>query len=509
MEELLSQLFSFMKGIWKYRWYAMAIAWLVFLVGLVKIYTLPDSYSASARVYVDTQSILKPLLSGMTTIPNVDQQVSIMSRTLISRPNVERVIRMVDLDLKTESPKDHERLVEDLMSQIKIFGTSSDDIYSISYTNRDPKVVKNVVQSLLTIFVEGSYGDKKQDSVKAVKFIDEQIKDYEQRLIVAENKVKEFKLVNAELLSSQGGDYGGKLAETGDVLNRAKLELNEAEQARNSIRKQIEDELKPVLNEKGVPTVSNPEIDARIDTLNKSLDSLRLQFTELHPDIVSAKRLIAQLELRKVEEAKTRKSTGVIGRSYSPVLQQMKGALSEAEARVASMKARVDEYNTRIERLRASSKIGPELESQYAQLNRDYQINKTNYEKLVGSREAAKLSGNISSTAEMMSFRIVDPPILPSKPTGPNRPLLVSAAFAVALLAGLAAALLMSQIRPTFMSQAALREITGLPVLGSVSMNLTNMEVERRRRSLMIFGVALGFLVLIYGGALSKLLLRF
>ena len=509
MEELLSQLLSFVKGIWKYRWYAMAIAWTVLIISLVRIYTLPNTYQSAARVYVDTQSILKPLLSGMTTIPNVDQQVSIMSRTLLSRPNVERVIRMVDLDLKTDSAKDHEKLVDELTAQIKVVGTGNNDIYSISYANKDPVVVKNVVQSLLTIFVEGSYGDKKLDSVKAVRFIDEQIKDYEQRLVAAENNLKEFKLKNSELLSRQGGDYSGKLDETSEALNKARLELNEAEQARNSIRKQISGEETPIPGASGAVAFVNPEIDGRIESLNKNLDALRLQFTEQHPDIVAAKRLIVQLEQRKAEEAKIPKQTsGEVGRKYSPMLQQLKVAQSDSEARVASLRARVDEYSNRITRLRASSKVGPEIESQLSQLNRDYQINKTNYEKLVASREAAKLSGNLSSTTEMMNFRIIDPPVLPTIPIGPNRPLLTSLAFLGSLVAGLAAALLMSQIRPTFMSQASLREITGLPVLGSVSMNWTDVEISRQRKSMLAFGLAFGFLILVYGGAMGKLLLK-
>ncbi|MBC7574513.1 MAG: chain length-determining protein, partial [Herminiimonas sp.] len=469
------------------------------------------SYQSSARVYVDTQSILKPLLSGMTTLPNVDQQVSIMSRTLISRPNVERVIRMVDLDLKTTSTKEHEKMVDELMSQIRIFGTSNDDIYSISYTYKDPQTVKNVVQSLLTIFVEGSYGDKKQDSVKAVRFIDEQIKEYEQRLVVAENALKDFKLRNSELLAAQGGDFGSKLGETIGFLNQARLELTEAEQARNSIKKEIAGEEPSFGTEQGTAgtgAVANPEIDARIESLNKSMDALRLQFTEQHPDIVAAKRLIAQLEARKVEEAKVRKPTGEIGRNYTPMLQQLKVALSDAEARVASMRARVEEYSARIARIKSASRIGPEIESQFSQLNRDYQVNKANYEKLVASREAAKLSGNLSSTTEMMSFRIVDPPVVPSTPIGPNRPLLVSIAFAAALVAGLATALLMSQIRPTFMSQASLREVTGLPVLGSVSMNWSAKQLAGKRTSMVAFSLAFGFLVLAYGGAMAKLLLK-
>jgi polysaccharide chain length determinant protein (PEP-CTERM system associated) len=508
MEELFAQLLSFMKGVWKYRWHAVVIAWVVLVISWVKIYTMPNVYQSSARVYVDTQTILKPLLSGMTSMPNVEQQVSIMSRTLISRPNVERVIRTVDLDLKTQSTKDHDRLVDKLMSQIKVTGTSNDDIYSISYANEDPQIVKNVVQSLLTIFLEGSYGDKKQDSVNAVRFIDNQIKDYESRLVSAENKLKDFRLQNGELLSRQGSDYGTKVEEVQDKLNQAKLDLAEAEQARNSIRKQIFGE-EPAPGKPGTRlSVANPEIDARIDAINKNLDTLRLQFTEQHPDIVSARRLISQLEARKIEEAKTRKNSGDSGRNLSPVMQQLKIALSDAEAKAASMRARVDEYAARIERLKAASKVGPEIESQLSQLNRDYQINKSNYEKLVASRESAKLSGNLSATSEMINFRIIDPPVLPSAPVGPNRPLLVSLAFIASLLAGLAGALLMSQIRPTFMSPASLREVTGLTVLGTVAINLTEHEIVRRRKGMLGLGLAVGVLVLVYGAAMARLLIK-
>ena len=188
MAELQALLTNFLKAIWKYRWYAVVISWIVALVGWAVVYRLPNEYQASARVYVDTQSILQPLLAGMTTVPNVDQQVAFMRRTLISRPNVERVMRMVDLDVKTTNAKDHEKVVDELMEKIKILGTERDDIYTITYNNPNPKLGKDVVQSLLTIFVEGSFGGKKQDSEKAVQFIDDQIKSYEQKLSAAETR---------------------------------------------------------------------------------------------------------------------------------------------------------------------------------------------------------------------------------------------------------------------------------------------------------------------------------
>ncbi len=500
MEDLISQMLLHVRGIWKYRWIAIGVMWLVATIGWAKVFFMPNDFQTSARVFVDTQSILKPLLAGMTSVPNVEQQVSIMSRTLLSRPNIERVMRMVDLDVRTTSPREHEAVLEDLMNKIKISGTNSNDIYTISYNSRDPKMVRDVVQSLLTIFVEGSFQGKSGDSAKAVQFIDEQIKSYEERLVAAENTVKEFKLRNAGLLPRQGVDYTAQLAQASDALSAARLELAEAEQSRAAIKAQISNDPKPGSATRLAPG-RDPELDARIATVNKNLDALLMQYTEQHPDIVAARRLMAQLEARKAEEAKLDNDTDP-GRNYSPMLQQLKVALTEADAKIAAIKVRVQEYSLRQERLQQQSNAVPEVESQLAQLNRDYEVNKLNYEKLIGRREAAKLSGDLSSTTEMMTFKIIDPPFLPVAPVDPNRPLLYSAVLAAALLAGPAAALLISQARPTFPSPGAMREITGLNVLGTVAMNWTEGEKHKRQRGQYLFGLSFLGLLCIYGTVL-------
>lgn len=509
MAELTAVILSFLKAIGKYRWYAVFISWVVALIGWAVVYKLPNDYQASARVYVDTQSILKPLLSGMTTLPNLDQQVVFMRRTLISRPNVERVMRMVDLDVKTNTAKDHEKLLDELMAQIKIVGTERDDIYTITYNNPNPKLGKDVVQSLLTIFVEGSFGGKKQDSEKAVQFIDDQIKTYEEKLASAESAMKDFKIRNMGMLPGKGADYTAKMVELSELQSQARLELLEAEQGRNATKRQIAgDDPAPVTSAEAAPDPADPELDGRIQGLNKQLDVLRLQYTEQHPDIVAARRLIGQLEARKKEEAKKHKRSNDPGANYSPMLQQMNVALSVAEARVASLKARVDEYNSRMARMRSQSTAAPEVEAQLAQLNRDYQVNHDNYQKLVERREAAKLSGDLSSATDMLTFRVIDPPTVPLAPAGPNRPRLFSLVFAGALVAGLVVALLMSQVRPTFLSQAALREVTGVPILGSIGMNWTTEQKVKRRRRLYAMAASVLALFSAYGGVMAAILIR-
>ena len=507
MEEQLAQLISHVKGIWKYRWLALATAWVVAIAGGIAVHLVPDKYQASARVFVDTQSILKPLLSGMTTVPNVEQQVAIMSRTLLSRPNLERLTRMVDLDIKVSTPKEKEEQLDRLAQDIKLTGTARDNIYTITYSHENPRLAKDVVRSLLTIFVEASIGDKKKESEKAVSFIDDQIKSYEEKLTAAENALKEFKLRHTGLLSRQGSDYSSKLMDASDALGQARLELREAEHARDALKRQIAGDEADAATAMRAAAASNPEIDERLQTLRKNLDSLQMQFTPAHPDIISTKRLIAQLEERKREEAKNRKPNPDRGAHYSPLLQQLTISLASAEARVASLRTRVEEYAARVNRLTAMNKAVPEAEAQLAQLNRDYEINKENYEKLLGKREAAKLSGELTTTTDMMTFRVVDPPMVPQTPAGPPRFNLFATVILGALAAGVAIAFLMSKIRPTFLTQYSLREATGLPILGTVAMHWTDQERIRRRKGAYAFAGSFALLLVLCSGVMVRMLI--
>lgn len=506
MAEITALILNFLKALGKYRWHAVAITWVVAIAGWIVVLALPNQYQASARVYVDTQSILRPLMAGMTTMPAMGQQVQFMRRTLFSRPNVERVVREVDLDIGAKNTKEFNQVVDEVMSNIKMAGTERDDIYTISYTATSAKQGRDVVQAFLTIFVEGSFSGKRQDSEKAVQFIDDQIRTYEERLAAAENSLKEFKIKHMGMLPNQGADYNSRMMSTNEALNQARLELAEAEQARNAIRRQISGDTRAAPGQRALPVPTDPALDERIASVNKNLDALRTQYTEQHPDIVANRRLLEQLQARRADEAKNAKPSADPGASYSPMLQQLNVALSEAEARVAGLQARVNEYSARVASLRGQSVQVPEIEAQLAQLNRDYEVNRENYQKLVQRRESAKLSGDLSSATDMLTFRVIDPPQAPSVPSGPNRLQLFTAVFIAALGAGLAGAFLLSQLRPTFLSQAALREASGLPILGSVSMNWTAEQTVLRKRRL--YGLAASVLLLFgaYGAGLTAIL---
>ncbi|MBN9694682.1 MAG: chain length-determining protein [Zoogloea sp.] len=515
MEDILRQLSVILRGMWLYRWWGLAAAWIVGPIAAATVYLLPDRYESSARVYVDTQSILKPLMSGLAVQPNVDQQISILSRTLISRPNVEKLIRMADLDLTVKTKEEREALIASVTKALEIRVAGRDNLYTLAYTDTDAERAKRVVQSLVSMFVESGLGDKRKDSDTARKFIEEQIKSYEQKLEEAENRLKEFKLRNLSTVGSGGRDYFAKMTDASEQLGQARLALREAENARDTLKRQLVGE-EPVLlpdnpSSAVLSTVSMPELDGRIEVQKKALDGLLQRFTEQHPDVVGARKMIAQLEAQKLQEMQARKKLAPASSSASlgsnPVFQQLKMSLAEAEASVASLKARVTEYESRVQTLNAASRMLPQIEAEFAQLNRDYDVNKRNYDQLVSRRESASMAVEMGATSGVADFRLIDPPTVPSKPAAPNRLLLMPAAGMAALLLGTAISFLISQVRPTFSDVNVLREVTGLAVLGSVSLLSDHDRMRSIRRGKIAFLGCLGALIGLFGAMTLWLML--
>ena len=509
MEEVIAQIVSIARGMWRFRWAGLVVAWVIGAIGVVFAFKVPDRYEATARIYVDTQSILKPLMSGLAVQPNIDQQVAMLSRTLLSRPNIEKLVRMADLDLKSESKAQQEALVDGLMRTVSIRSTGRDNLYTLSYQESDKDKAKRVIQSMVSIFVESSLGASRKDTDSAKVFLDEQIKTYEAKLEEAEGRLKEFRLRNIDLQSADGKDSAGRLSEASQALESAKLQLREAEQARDSAKKQLEAEkagggadsvTQSLLQESSV-SMATPEIDGRLEAQRRNLDGLLQRFTEQHPDVVSTRRLIAELERQKAKEvAELRKaalampaSTG--GAAASLASQELARMLATSEVQVAALRARVSEFQARYAQAKALTRTSPQIEAEAAQLNRDYAIVKKNYEDLVSRKQSAVMSGDLDMAAGVVDFRLIDPPRVSPRPVSPNRTFLLLAALAAAVAAGLAVTFAASQVRPVFDDVHQLRAKTGLPLLGVVSMILSDDDKRRERAGRLRFLAGAGGLL--------------
>src|SRR4029453_12762361 len=169
-----------------------------------------------------------------------------------------------------------------------------------------------------------------------------------------------------------------------------------------------------------------------------------------------------------------------------PFYQQLRLALAEAEANVSRLRARVAEYEARYAQLKGSARLMPEMEAEYSALNRDYEINKRNYEGFVARRESAEISGEMEAVSGA-DFRLIDPPRVSPRPVAPNRTALLLGVLFASLAGGLFVSFATSQVWPTFFDIRALRDTIGLPVLGTVSMIMDDGQRRRERRGLIGF----------------------
>ncbi|HYH23139.1 MAG TPA: XrtA system polysaccharide chain length determinant [Azospirillum sp.] len=445
--------------VWRRRRVALGIAWAVSVLGWVAVALLPNTYTSQARVYADTQSVMGPLMKGLAVQPNMDQQLDVMRRTMLSRPNVEQLLRMTDLDLLAHDDNERDRLIQGLQRAINV-RMEGKQLFTISYTSRDPVRAQRTVQSLLEIFVEQNVGINRRDIENTRRFIDGQVAEYEQRLRETEGKVAEFRRVNAIDLDNRNS-----------LVNRIQRAEAELQQLQTTLQSTTwrRDQLRIELSR--TPAFLNVEQAARgtgggaLADARARLRSLLARTTEQHPDVVALRRQIQAMESG---------GAGGAGRSTSsrvpnPAHEQIAADERALDLEIDSLRYRIAQAETTVAEGRRLLEIVPEVELKLAQMNRDYDILKRNYDALITRRESALIAQRVEDDTPNIDFRVVEPPVVPLTPSGPPRLILIPAVLALGVAAGLGFVLLRMILRQSFESTKALREAFDLPVLGRVS----------------------------------------
>jgi polysaccharide chain length determinant protein (PEP-CTERM system associated) len=512
MNEFTRQAAILAGSVWQHRWMAVAVAWIVALAGALVVWVVPERHEARAKVYVDTQTVLRPMMVGLAFQPDIDQQVRMLGRTLISRPNVERLVNNPAIGLDKLEPGLLDGQIETLMKSIKVELTGGNNLYAISYRDQDPVRARKLVEVLVGMFMESGLDTKRKDSAEASRFIDEQIKLYEGKLTEAENRLKDFKLKNMSVAATTNQDFFARIQVLTDDVNRLRVALGAAEQSRDTTRRELGNE-EPNLPVAAASAVSlTPDLDSRVEAQKRQLDEMLRRYTEEHPDVLTTRRIISQLEDQRRRELDALKSGNSAVRraaaATNPVFQRLRLNLADAEANVASLRSQLGTQQARLEEIRAQSNKVPQAEAELVQLNRDYEIMRRNYDQLVQRREAASLGVKIDQTSSMADFRLIEPPRVLPTPVFPSRIQLAIGVMLLAVASGIAAAYAQTLLNPVFSSERELREFTKRPVLGSLQKveDPRDRDLERQDR-LKLAGV-MGLFVLANVGWVAWITMR-
>jgi polysaccharide chain length determinant protein (PEP-CTERM system associated) len=390
--------------------------------------------------------------------------------------------------------------VTSLRKHISLKNLRTRDLYSISYTDRDPRYAQSVAQTLVSVLIDSSLGGQRRDADKVGSFIENQIAAYEQKLVAADKRRADFKTAHLDFFSSTPN--GERIGGAGDVVaaqaavTAAQNALNEAIGRRDSLETQlhatpqtlnVDSPLPATMDRTGTAINQRAQLAAAIAKLNM----LRTQYTENYPDVLAQKRLIARLKSEKSDDAAG--TEGISNPGYVMIMSK----LADTKSEVAVDQRRLEDATKRLEDAKKVAAKAITVQREYENLDRDYQVLHKNYEELVSRRESAKITQAAGDQQSSVVFRVISPPVKPDRPVAPNRLLLNAAVLFLAIGAGAGLAFALGQFAGTFMNVGQLKDAFELPVMGAVTMVRTGADISGALRSNALFATGLAVLLLV------------
>ncbi|MEM7042704.1 MAG: XrtA system polysaccharide chain length determinant [Pseudomonadota bacterium] len=450
----------------RYRWQALAVAWLVCLLGWVFVASMPDRYVSRARIYIDTETILGPLMKGLAVAPDFDRQVEMMRRTLLSVPNLEELLRMTDLDHTVHSDIERLRLIEELTRNIAI-RTQGASLFEISYAHENPRLTQRVVDSILQIFVEQNLGHSQQDVEEAREFIDAQIDDYEAKLREAEIAVAKFRKEHADELG--GVERNQRSLEQREAeLRRLNAEIESAIWRRDQLKAKIDATPRTVAAAFQQTQAGVSVTQFRLQGLAQELQNKLMVYTERHPEVIALRGLIDSARQQLALEQSGTSAAGT-ARVANPEYGALIDQLQLTEESIHDLRRRLALAENEIGVLSTTVASAPEVEADLTRLTRDYNVLLAQYEQLIQRRESAQMARDLDSGISRIEYRIIDPPVVPLKPVGPRRGLFFAAILMAGFCSGVAFAIGRQLLSGSFLTVDQLKAAVDLPILGGVA----------------------------------------
>jgi polysaccharide chain length determinant protein (PEP-CTERM system associated) len=502
-------IFEQIRGVWRFRWTAMLVAWIVCLVGWLVVLAMPDTYSAWARVYIDTRTRLSQVTQGIAVESNIASQAEAVRQALLGGPQLEKVARLAMPGYATASLEKQAAIIDDLRKRLLVEATGGErnrpaDLYMITYTHEDRHTAHRVVDQLLKLFLANALGGSQEGADQAQQFLTQQIAEYDKKLQSAESRLADFKRKNAGLVPGATGDYFTRLHGETDDLDKDRSALTVAEQKRDELLRQLSSEGPLMGSSAGRVTgvgggAGGADTSSAIRETQARLDELLLRFTDKHPDVIAARRTLEDLKKRQQVEIEAirhgdQAAIAASGLAANPVYQGIKLQLSQTEVEVAAARRQVADREGKIAELRKMINTAPEVEAEFARLNRDYDVTRGQYQALAERLSRAKLSDKAEATG-VVRFEVVEPPTGSLRPVSPDRIWLILVVLLGGLAAGIGVAYLMHQLRPVFSSARQLTELTQLPVLGVVSMTWLERHQAMARHAVWVYSMAVAVLI--------------
>lgn len=482
MNGLYDELRLAIHSVWNRRWLALAIAWAICFLGWLVVALIPNSYESSARVEIRMAGLLNEKVG--ITAGEQRKVIERLKQTLSSSDNLAKVVRGTDLGRNVASDQEVSGKISGLRKNIEVKSDiNNDNILTITAVQPSPKDARDVVQKLIDVAEEDSIAGDRKETSTSIRFLDKQLEELQKKLADAEAKRVAFETSNLGMLPGVGS-ASTRMEAARAELGQIDSQLIQARSALAAMNSQLA----------GTPqSLNTPGIggggggNSALGQAQGELAAMRARgLTDNHPDVISTRNQIAILKSQGGGGA----SSGSGGyKTPNPAYSSLQMMRAEREASVSALSARKAALQSDMAGFAAKQSAEPGVSAEYGRINRDYEVLKVQYDKLLTDREEIRLRGQVGAQTDAVQFVVNVEPTFSKTPVSPNRPLFLVLVLFAGLGAGAATAFALGHLQTSYPTASKLERASGLPVIGSISQMLTGEQrIERKRKLKLFFG---------------------
>ena len=457
-------------------WYLVIPFVLIILGTVLFVIFAPRLYKASTLVLVSPQQVPEALVHTTVT-SRIEERLQSIAQEVMSRTRLEQVIAEFRLYQKESKTLSKEEIVEKMQKDIKVeLPTKRDEkgFFTISYIGKDPQVVTGVTNRLTSLFIEENLRVREKQAVGTTEFLASELTTTKTKLEQLEAALTQYKQQHMGELPEQR-DTNLKILEQLQLqYQRIGENLRAAQDRKLYIQKQLSDLELPISAGGGTPALGKetllssgrsspvPEMagnyESQKDALNRQLDELTSKYTATHPDVIAAKRKLAELEKKK--ETYNVKN--------DPRHKELRNQLVIIDIEIKRFRSEEAQISGQMNRYRGRIENVPSREQEMASLARDYQNTRETHELLMKKNQDAQQAENLERRQKGEQFRIIDPARLPEKPFSPDIPKVLLIGLALSIGCSFGLAFIREQMDRSFHDAGDAEATLGLKVLATI-----------------------------------------
>lgn len=500
---------------------------IIFVISVLLAIGLPSVYQSKATILIEQQEIPTDLVRSTVT-SYAGERIQVISQKVMTTENLSKIINNYDLYKEDRKTTSMSILVDEMREEINLEMISADVVdprsgrpttatiaFTLSFNNKSPRVSQKVTNELVSLFLNANLERRAKSAIETTGFLAAESKKLEEKVSKLETDLAAFKEKNVNNLP--------ELQQLNiQLMNRAETDLKGVEQQIRSLEERkiyLSSELAQISPDAIIPTAKGGVLGprSRLKELQTQLISLSSRYAATHPDIIKTKKEIAALrqevgdtdeteELREqIKELKVQKAllqdkysaehpdVKKINRSLLKVQAALKNAKKKSKAQgeedvdadnpvyiqlQSQLEAAKSEYNS-LQKLRKEliDKVrdyedrllkSPQVEREYRDLTRDYENAMAKYKEVKAKQLEAELAESLERENKGERFSLIEPPLIPEKPSKPNRLAIFLLGFIFSLAGGVGTVAVAEALSDSIKSVSGLVQVTGEPPLISV-----------------------------------------